>query len=656
MLHLRHSGPCPNGLSCEAQIQDHKHMLSILSLAVPAIIAICAAVVLTPPARALAFRVGALDVPDSRKIHGKIMPRLGGLAVVGAILIALLAIQSVPVLQKRMLSPEILLGLALGLLPVSLISFIDDIRPLRAAPKFAAHILGASIAVSVGVRLNPEITVFGDKLTIGWLAIPISIIWIAAITNAFNIVDGLDGLSAGLALISAMSLGSVSLVVGKYPLAATAFAIAGGLLGFLPYNIHPAKIFLGDTGSASVGFLLGCLALGGGTTLNAGLAIIVPLLALGLPLAETVVSMARRALRRLEGDKGAQVFGADRRHFHHRLLDLGLTHRNAVLTLYGVGMILATGGFLSAITTTGYSALILGALVVAAFIGIRRLGYDEFAVIRRGTVLKVYDAPVLRSAAFVVFLDLVLVMAAIYGAIALKWDDWGLVAHRLLAQQMAVVFPALAVIVFWSFGLYRGAWRVASLEDFTRSGFSAIVASALGATSLSLMPNVKTPVTFWILYTMVLSVLVTGMRASYRLLANWNARSSTEGIPVLIYGADSAGLMALREMQTSRDSGLRPVGFFDDNATLAGRVINGYPVLGSIEDVEELLRTGRASGVVVSSAKVSSHGMLTIKKMCDTHRVPLHYFSIGFKSSGSLQDAAVTPSVHPRVGMSSSRD
>jgi UDP-GlcNAc:undecaprenyl-phosphate/decaprenyl-phosphate GlcNAc-1-phosphate transferase len=621
-------------------------MLNVLSLAVPAIIAICAAVLLTPAARALAFRVGALDVPDSRKVHGKVMPRLGGLAVIGAILLALLAIQTVPALQKRMLTSEMLLALALGLLPVIVVSFIDDIRPLRAAPKFAAHILGASMAVSVGIRLNPEITVFGDKLPIGWLAIPISIIWIAGITNAFNIVDGLDGLSAGLALISALSLGAVSLVVGKYPLAVAAFAIAGGLLGFLPYNIHPAKIFLGDTGSASVGFLLGCLALGGGTTLNAGLAIIVPLLALGLPLAETFVSMARRALRRLEGDTGAQVFGADRRHFHHRLLDLGLTHRNAVLTLYGVGVILALCGFLSAVTTTGYSALILGALVVAAFIGIRHLGYDEFAVIRRGTVLKVYDAPVLRSAAFVVFLDLLLVMAAIYGAIALKWDDWGLVEHRALAQHMAAVLPALAVVVFWSFGLYRGAWRVASVEDFTRSAVSAVVASAVGATSLAFFLYGSAPVTFWIVYTMVLAALVTGMRASYRLLANWNARSSTEGTPVLIYGAGKAGLMALREMQTSRDSGLRPIGFVDDNASLTGRVINGYPVLGSIEDVDEILRSRRAAGVVISSAKVSRERMLTIKKTCDAHNVPLQYFSIGFNNASFVEAPVAETLVH----------
>jgi UDP-GlcNAc:undecaprenyl-phosphate GlcNAc-1-phosphate transferase len=164
---------------------------------------------------------------------------------------------------------------------------------------------------------------------IGWTAILLSIIWIVGLTNAFNLVDGLDGLSAGLAFISAVSLGAVSIVAQKPSMATASFIVAGALLGFLPFNIFPARVFLGDAGATAVGFTLACLALGGGSTLSAGMAILVPVLVLGLPIADTVVTVARRSLRKLELKTSKGMFDADRDHFHHRLLTLGLSRPSA---------------------------------------------------------------------------------------------------------------------------------------------------------------------------------------------------------------------------------------------------------------------------------------------------------------------------------------
>src|SRR4029079_15603624 len=223
--------------------------MTLLFFIAPVVLAIVLSYALTPLASALAFRVGAVDAPGDRKIHTAPTPRLGGLAVVGSIVIVVSALTIVHPQSAHRLAPEILLALAAGLLPIVIVSIIDDIRPQRASIKFAVHLTGATIAVILGIRLN-EVVHFGDQqIAIGWLAIPISILWLAGITNAFNLIDGLDGLSAGLALISAVSLVAVSLVTGRYEMAATAAVLAGAILGFLPYNLYPAKVYLGDSGA-----------------------------------------------------------------------------------------------------------------------------------------------------------------------------------------------------------------------------------------------------------------------------------------------------------------------------------------------------------------------------------------------------------------------
>lgn len=606
-------------------------LVDVLSLAVPAVVAAIVALLVTPAARRLALLVGAIDAPDARKIHVEPVPRLGGLAVITAIILGFLLVQYGGRFSNRVLDQRLLFGMALGVTPVLLISLLDDVRGIRAWPKFLAHTAGAILALVAGVRLEPVVHLFGQQIEIGVVAIPLTLLWLVGITNAFNIVDGLDGLSSGLALISAISLGSVSIIVGKYDMAVAAFIIAGALAGFLPYNAHPARIFLGDTGSATIGFLLGCIALRGGSALNAGMAILLPLVVLGLPIAETLVSMARRLIVRIEGSSEG-VFDADRRHFHHRLLDMGLDQRRAVYLLYGVGIVLALTGFLSIVLTTTYTAFLLGTILIAAFIGIGRLGYDEFQVVRRGTMLKVYDVPVLKTQGFVVFADFLIAVAAIWLTIGLKWDDWGIDVWRPLGKEMFVIVPPIALLVFWSFRVYRGAWRVASVEDLIRSSAAAAVTALVTAVAVTILPTDAPPVSFFILYGLVLMFLVNGMRASYRLLAHWNARMQTHGLPVLIYGAGKGGVMALREILTNEDIAMWPVGFIDDDPRLAGRQIQGYRVYGSVEDARDLLESGFAKAVVVSSEKIAEDRLAVVQTVCAQSGAELRWFTMRFSA------------------------
>ena len=215
-------------------------MTPVLFIA-PAVVAALLAYALTPVARRVALATGAVDRPGPRKIHSVATPRLGGLAVLvsSAIVFTAAAFFSDKV---HSLPPEFLVGVAAGLAPIVVISIIDDIRPQRAIVKFITQIAGASIAVVLGIRLNPSVHFLGNEISIGWLSIAISILWLAGITNAFNLIDGLDGLSAGLALISSISLAAVSVVTKNYDMAVAAAILAGSLVGFLPFNVYPAKI------------------------------------------------------------------------------------------------------------------------------------------------------------------------------------------------------------------------------------------------------------------------------------------------------------------------------------------------------------------------------------------------------------------------------
>lgn len=601
-----------------------------LLLALPFVVAASLSLAFTPLAKKLAVRVGAVDLPNERKVHKTPIPRLGGVAVLGAFAIVLIAILAGVLPVPRMPGFERQVALLLGLVPVFAISLFDDIRPLRALPRLAMQAVGAAIVISHGFILSSTIHLFGVAFDVGLFAWPLSLLWIVGVTNAFNLIDGLDGLSAGLAFISSVSLAGIFLIAGHIDVAVVPLALAGALLGFLRYNLHPASIFLGDSGACSVGFVLACLCLRGGTMLSAGLAVLVPVLIVGVPLADTLLSIARRVLGRLDTASSLGVMDADKGHIHHKLLALGLNHRRAVLLLHGVALACVAVAFGSLFLSGTGMALFLLALMGAAFVGISRLGYDEFAVIRSGTVLRLYDLPVLKTAFFVVFVDLLMAVLALYLAIGLKWDDWVLEQHRALALELGVVVPALVFLTFQLFGLYKGRWRHASLEDLLRptaavllTGVSAAVADALSAGS-------DTPFSFFAVFTLVLLFLANGSRSSYRLLAWWRARSAKPGLPVLLYGAGRRGSMAIRELAADPEALLKPVGLVDNDPEKTGLTLNGVPVLGCDAQLIELIEKHGVQGVVVTSPRIPIDVINRVEEICTERGIAFLQFNVSF--------------------------
>jgi UDP-GlcNAc:undecaprenyl-phosphate/decaprenyl-phosphate GlcNAc-1-phosphate transferase len=296
--------------------------------------AIVLALILTPGARALGRRLGIVDLPGQRKIHTTSVPRLGGVSVTLAAVLALAAATAAG--GADVSDVQAWLPALLGGLIVFGVGLWDDLRPVRPLTKLAFQVAGAAVAVALGVRID-HVTLFGTTLALGLLGVPLTIAWIVGVTNAFNLMDGLDGLATGLAIIAAGTCAAVSISRGDAQGGLLLVALLGALCGFLPYNFNPATIFLGDSGSLVVGYVLAVTAITGLQKGATALAVAVPLLIFALPLSETVLSV----IRRTRGLGLRHVFAPDRGHMHHRLLGLGLSQRNAVLLLYVVSLSLS---------------------------------------------------------------------------------------------------------------------------------------------------------------------------------------------------------------------------------------------------------------------------------------------------------------------------
>ena len=291
----------------------------------------------TPIVKMFAYKVGAIDVPkDARRMHKVPIPRLGGLAIfIGFMVGILLFVRITPEMKSILLGASIIVVLGV----------VDDITPLPALLKFVVQIVAAVIPATHGVVIqafsNPN--VFSDNLywVLGWLSVPVTVLWIVAMTNSVNLIDGLDGLANGVSAISATTMLVIALVTAQNQVAIALAALVGACVGFMPYNMNPAKMFMGDTGATFLGYILATMSIQGLFKYYAVITFVVPFLILGLPIFDTTFAFIRRIAH------GQSPMHADRGHIHHRLIDMGLNQKQAVATLYVMGLsavVLTTGG------------------------------------------------------------------------------------------------------------------------------------------------------------------------------------------------------------------------------------------------------------------------------------------------------------------------
>ncbi len=620
-------------------------------LVISALVSTGLSLAMTPLVIRLAYFIGAVDRPDARKIHQHPMPRLGGLATFGSLVITLLVV--------HVLFPSAGLdGLAAGggwpvvaiaLSGIVALGVCDDIWTLGAGAKFLGQCAAGSLLYLAGVRIESVTDpFFGGVFRLGILSFPFTLLWVVGVTNAFNLIDGLDGLASGIAVIAALTMSAIALLRQDLATCMLALVLAGSVLGFLRYNFNPAKVFLGDSGSLFIGFALAVLSIQGSTKGSTVFSILVPILALGVPIMDTLLAMLRRILKPLTHRQSLRtslrarlqgMFVPDRRHIHHQLLERGLSHREAVFVLYTVS---CTFGLCAFLVTAGSmnSSLILAGMGLVAAVAVRKLGYKEMALLRNGLLLRLYKKTFVKHVVSQVLLDVVSINGAFLLACTVA-SEGGLHLPDWRASAFALILLSLCQLALFFFGgLYRRTVALLGLGDLLQI-VKAVLAGALGAAcAVWILPAFYATThiaLFVVLEFYFLSTLVIGSRVAFHAMNYIARREVKDGRKALIYGADDSGMMTLQRLlsQDRSENGdgasIVPVGFLDENPEMEGKYLDGYPVFGGHWKLRRLVNRMDIDEIVLANTNFTRATFQRVKKIAEEHNVSIRVSRLEFE-------------------------
>ncbi|MEH7651733.1 MraY family glycosyltransferase [Bacillus safensis] len=307
--------------------------------------------IVTPIVKKFAIKIGAVDQPNKRKVHDKVMPRMGGLAIFIGVAAGALA--------GGLFLHNKITAISVGAVLIVILGIFDDKYNLSAKFKFLVQVLVACLIVSTGLKMDffsvPFLT---DRIELGWMAYPLTVLWIVGITNAINLIDGLDGLAAGISVIGLSTIAVMAFSADKILILSLSLVVIGSTIGFLFYNFHPAKIFMGDTGSLFLGYMISVLSLLGLYKSVTLFSVVVPVIILGVPIFDTTFAIIRRILNR------QPISAPDKSHIHHRLMAFGLSHRMAVIVIYMIGLVFSLSAILLTSATIWLSLIIIFLLVM----------------------------------------------------------------------------------------------------------------------------------------------------------------------------------------------------------------------------------------------------------------------------------------------------
>lgn len=306
-----------------------KDQILFAKLFLPMIIAFVISLFFTPIAIKIAHHVNAIDIPkDERRIHKKPIPLLGGLSIFLSVMVSLVIFSEIETTK--------IVGIIVGSSIIVFMGFIDDIKPVPAKVKFLVQIICAFILVFSNIRITGLSSILKVSETIvldDFIGVVLTVFWIVGITNTLNLIDGVDGLSAGIASISSITIAYIAFINNRYDMAIVTLMVAGGCLGFLPFNFNPAQIFMGDTGSLFLGYILAAISIEGTLKSATAITFFAPVLALGIPILDTSMAIVRRVLRK------QSPFAPDKEHLHHKILNIGMGQRKTVLILYSINIL-----------------------------------------------------------------------------------------------------------------------------------------------------------------------------------------------------------------------------------------------------------------------------------------------------------------------------
>ncbi|MCT8140321.1 undecaprenyl/decaprenyl-phosphate alpha-N-acetylglucosaminyl 1-phosphate transferase [Anaerobacillus sp. CMMVII] len=312
----------------------------------------------TPLVKTIAEKIGATDKPDHRKVHETLMPRLGGLAIYAGFLVGFLFIEPYSPFAR-----SIMVG---GLIMI-VVGVLDDLYELSARWKLSAQILAATIVILGGVHVDFINLPFDGRLELGWFGIPLTMLWIVGVTNAINLIDGLDGLAAGVSAIVLLTLSGIAFMMGNFFVVAVGMILLGSTLGFLVYNFHPAKIFMGDTGALFLGFMIAIISLLGFKNVTL-FSLLIPVIILGVPISDTFYAIIRRIVN------NNPLSEPDKSHLHHCLLRLGFSHRQTVLIIYAMSAVFCLGAVVLTQSTLWGTLIIVTIFLVGVQLVVETIG------------------------------------------------------------------------------------------------------------------------------------------------------------------------------------------------------------------------------------------------------------------------------------------
>jgi UDP-GlcNAc:undecaprenyl-phosphate GlcNAc-1-phosphate transferase len=611
----------------------------LTSIAAPFALALGLGLAVVPACRFLALRYGFVATPREDRWHRRPVALFGGVGIAAVFFACAVALG----IAKQL--PVLVITAAL----MFTVGVVDDLLSLKPSTKLVAQIALASVLLFFDYRLNWLQSTTLDSL--------LTLVWIVGLTNAFNLIDNMDGLCAGIAIIAGTAL-LIDLLPGaagtraSYEVRYLAILL-GATAGFLVYNLHPASIFMGDGGSLLLGFSFAAMTLSAGhpAPVRSDVLSIVagPVLVLLIPIFDTtLVTISRR----ISGRRASQ---GGRDHSSHRLVAIGLSERRAVAllwTLAAIGGVLGIGvgnfGQKWSVLVTA-SAFLVGMVLFAAYLGGIRVYEDADVRSKPGAITPLVVDFMYKRRVAEVLLDFCLVVICYYAAYRMRFEDpVDFMSNFAMFSRSLPVIVASQMVAFFVVGVYRGVWRHFGMMDtlvVARGVFFGAVTALLvilGAYRFFAYSR-----TVFVIYGVLLLIAVTLSRASFRLVGEFVQRQRTSGRRVIVYGAGDAAGLVVREILAT-DSDVRISGFIDDDPRKAGSRVAGYPVLGGYSALSILMNAASVDAVVISARALAPERLNNLQVLCAAHNVELSRIRVGFESLVDADaDATGQPGAEP---------
>jgi UDP-GlcNAc:undecaprenyl-phosphate GlcNAc-1-phosphate transferase len=589
--------------------------------------ALLVALLLTPLVRGAARRYGWIARPSVDRWHDEPVALLGGIAIFGAVGAGVggsgaLATYAWPV----WLGGALIFGTGLA----------DDLLDIRPEAKLVAQILATALLLYAGNafwRGGPF-----------WVSIPLTFLWVIGITNAFNLIDGLDGLAASIGVVAATALALIGGAIGQGGLATVGATLAGASLGFLVYNAKPARIFMGDCGSLFLGYMLSVVALGVQSTGEPVTGTLVPVVVLAVPIFDTTFVTVTRILG------GRRVTEGGNDHTHHRLVRLGLSERGAVLALSGISALFATAAlsllwataqlFLAFVLLGGVASVVFGLYLVGSRSYVPTQPRTPSLSERVGAIMRALAGGIYWKSVGGVVADLLVIVAGFIVAVHLRYGGAPPAGQMDLLTGALPGLVVLKTTVFYAFGLYHGVWRHAGTPEVVRLLKASALASGLTFVALLAGYGVeRVSLSVIILDWMIVTALVGGTRFGFRALRQYFAAQRSEGRRVLVYGSGDASLLVVRHLRRRLDRTV--AGLLDDDPARHALRVQGVSVLGGQEVLPRLADEYNIDEVIVPVQNTTQRERAALARLCDAAGLACRHFA--FRLEPVDQDSPPTP-------------